>query len=424
MRPAETITSLASFENRGAGTDAERRAAVELASVLDRERIQTQRATAIETFWCRPNWALAHAWHAGLGLAGSLIATTSSRVGGAIVLVALLSLLVDAATGISLGRRLTPERASQNVVSEGSPGTAEDSHRVRLIVTANYDAGRTGLLYRDGIRRTVARLAKATGRSAPGWLGWVAIALVWELAVAVLRVAGHKGSAIGAAQLAPTVGLVLAVAALLELATAGWGPAANDNASGVGAAVALVRALDAAAPRWLAVDLVLQGAGDGGGLGLRSYLRARRASRRAPNTIVLGLDASGAGAPVWFTSDGPLIPLAYFRRLRALCAAAAGNDSQSGAEAAAGDEPRSVVRPHRGRGTTPALPGRWLRLPSIAVGARDRLGIAPFSHQATDTPQSVDPRSVDRVVEFALLLVDQIDAYLEQRNRQRTSTPA
>ncbi len=403
MRPAETIATLASFENRGAGTDAERRAAIELASVLQREGIQRPRETVIEPFWCRPNWALAHAWHAALGLAGSLVVTTSARVGGAMVLVALLSLLADALTGVSLGRRLTPERASQNVVSEATPSPRDDTGRVRLVITANYDAGRTGLVYRDRVRRAVAALTNPTGRRAPGWLAWLAIALGWVLVIAVLRLSGHKGTALGVAQLVPTVGLVLALASLLESATAGWGPAANDNASGVGAAVALVQALDAAAPRRLAVDLVLQGAGDGEGIGLRSYLRVRRSSRRAPNTIVLGLAASSGGGPVWFLSDGALVPLAYFRQLRRLC------------ETVAAEEPQAHARPYRGRGATPALPARWGRLPAITLGARDRLGLAPRSHQVSDAAASVDSRAVDRVVEFALLLVDQIDAHLANR---------
>ena len=30
-------------------------------------------AVRIETFWCRPNWALAHAWHVALALVGSLV---------------------------------------------------------------------------------------------------------------------------------------------------------------------------------------------------------------------------------------------------------------------------------------------------------------------------------------------------------------
>src|SRR5436309_10890327 len=113
MRPAETIAALASFEGRGAGTDAERRAA----RWLTTELAKSKRDAWLEPFWSRPNWALTHAWHSAIGLAGSLLAVSEPPVGGALLVVALLSLLADAATGSSLGRRLTPERASQNVVS-------------------------------------------------------------------------------------------------------------------------------------------------------------------------------------------------------------------------------------------------------------------------------------------------------------------
>jgi hypothetical protein len=394
MRPAETIASLAGFEGRGAGTDAERRAGRWLTTQLASSR----RAAQAEPFWCRPNWALTHAWHSVLGLAGSLLAVSEPRVGGALVLISLLSLLADAATGTSLGRLLTPERASQNIVSGRNA-----EQRVRLIITANYDVGRAGLVYRDQLRSTAARLAGITGRIGPGWLGWLAIALVWLIVVAVLRLDGDKGTAIGVAQLPPTVGLVLALALLLEQATARFGPGANDNASGVAAAIALAGALAVSPPRRLEVELVLQGAGDGGSIGLRRFLGARRGTRRAPNTIVIGIAACGQGAPVWFHSDGPLVPVGYFKQLRRLAADVANQN------------PHLKARPHRGRGTTPALRARSRRLPAITVGALDQSGVAPRSHQAADTASRVDTASVDRVVEFGLLLVDAIDAYLASR---------
>jgi hypothetical protein len=394
MRPAETIASLASFEGRGSGTDAERRAAGWLTRQLSSYRGDARS----EPFWCRPNWALSHAWHAVVALAGSLLAVIEPRVGGALVLLALLSLLVDAATGTSLGRRLTPERASQNIVS-GRGG----EERVRLIITANYDVGRAGLAYRDRLRSAAARLAKITGRLGPGWLGWLAIILLWLLVVAVLRVDGDKGTAIGVAQLPPTVGLVLALALLLEQGTARFGPGANDNASGVAAAVALARALSVSPPRRLAIELVLQGAGDNGAIGLRRFLRARRETYRAPDTIVIGIAACGQGDPCWLQSDGALVPVGYFKRLRTLAADVAN------------ENPHLNARPHRGRGMTPALPARSRRLPTIAIGALDRRGLVARSHQATDTPDQIDTGSVDRVVEFGLLLVDAIDAYLASR---------
>jgi hypothetical protein len=399
MRPAETIASLSGFERRGAGTDAERRAARWLMTELSSSR----RDVRTEPFWCRPNWALANAWHCAIALVGSLVTVSEPQVGGALVLVALLSLIADGTTGVSLGRRLTPERASQNVVSEREPTQRDGKERVRLIITANYDAGRTGLMFRDPLRSAAAWFARAVGRAGPGWLAWLAVALAWLLVVAVLRASGEKGTTIGLAQLPPTVALVLALALLLEQATARFGPATNDNASGVAAAIALARALDVSPPPRLDVELVLQGAGDGGAIGLRRYLQVRGKSLKAPNTIVIGIAACGEGDPSWFHSDGTLLPFGYFKRLRKLSAAVASQSRHLSAHA------------HRGRGTTPALPARSRRLPAIAVGALDERGVAPRSHQPTDTPDRIDPGSIDRLVEFGLLLVDAINAYLDSR---------
>src|SRR5581483_10329216 len=123
MEATEIVEGLAGFGGRGAGTDAERRAAAWLATELAGDG----RQPAVQSFWCRPNWALAHALHAALAIAGSLLS------------------LASALAAVSIGRLLTPEHASQNVVLSSVPDTA-DEKPVRLILTANYDAGRSGLV--------------------------------------------------------------------------------------------------------------------------------------------------------------------------------------------------------------------------------------------------------------------------------------
>jgi hypothetical protein len=425
MRTAQTVLGLAAFERRGAGTDAERRAARWLQSELE----GTGRQPVIEPFWCRPNWALAHAWHSLLGLAGSLVAVSSPTAGGGLILVALGSVIADALTGISLGRRLTPERASQNVVvpatgesepasqnvvvpatGESEPGSqnvvvpktgeSEPGRPVRLVLTANYDAGRTGVAYWSRPRRAAARIRTITRGLTPGWQGWLAISLIWLDATAVARAAGSKGTAIGIAQLPPTVGLVIGLALLLDIASAEFSPAAGDNGTGVAVALALTRALDAAPPRRTAVELVLAGAGDGSAIGLRRYLRARRPTLTHSNTIVIGIAACGAGSPRWWASDGPLLPLPSFPKLRELCSGIARED------------PGLQSRAHSGRGTSPAFPARLARLPTITLGCLDGRGLAPRSHQRADTAEAIDDQAADRAVEFGLLLVDAIDAFL------------
>jgi hypothetical protein len=190
-----TAARLTEFQHRGAGTDAERRAAQWLAG----EARSARRDAVLETFWCRPNWALAYAWHTRLALVGSLILVFHAALGAGLVLVALASIVIDSATGHSIGRRLTREHASQNVVSRprqaardpdlgecvaltgrSSPPRADSrdsvtvgDHPVTLIVTGNHDAGRTGLAYRDRWRATAARRRRRPGvaRLIPGWRG-------------------------------------------------------------------------------------------------------------------------------------------------------------------------------------------------------------------------------------------------------------
>lgn len=381
---------LAAFEQRGPGTDAERRAARRLAKELTAagHKVRT------EPFWCRPNWALAHAWHVTLALAGSLLSVSQPIIGAVLLGAALLSVLADGLAGISPGRRLTPERASQNVLTSTAHET--DPHKTRLIITANYDAGRTALVYRDSLRRTAAWLRRRAGPLALGWLSWLSIAITWSLAIAVIRATErHPPHSLGAIQLPPTVALVLAFALLLEAGAAAYGPAANDNASGTAVAIALANALRAGPPRNLAVELVLQGAGNGHEIGIRRYLRTHRTELKTSNTIVLGIAPCHNGAKVqhWL-SDGRLIPLRYSRTLRELCASL-------DADADAG---------YRGRGATPAFPARARGLPAIAIGCPD----------ANADP--IDETALSRALEVALVLVNAIDASL--LSAETAPTPA
>jgi hypothetical protein len=394
MDAMEIVEGMAAVPGRGAGTDAERRAAAWLASELDRGGTEA----FVETFWCRPDWALAGALHAALAVAGSLISLLSPVAGIAILAVTLGSLLADSLAGVSLGRRLTRERASQNVIWAPPEGDSP----VRLILTANYDAGRMGLVYRDWFRRPTRILRAFT----PGWLGWMWIATAWLEAIAVIRLAGHITQTVRVAQLPPTVALLTGFALLIELALASWSPAAGDNASGVAVAVALARALETVPPQHLEVELVLTGAGDGDQAGPRRYLRSRP-NRRAANTVVLGIAACAAGSPRWWFSDGPLIPFRFSRPLRELAAQIAV------------DEPQLEARAQRSRGTSPALPARLAGIPAITLGCLD-----PHSHQPGDTPDAVDPAAIDRALQFALLLVDAIDAVVGELQSRATATPA
>ena len=339
-RATELTEQLTMFGPRPAGSDAERRAARWATQQIGAD---PRRDAELETFWTRPNWALAQTWHLVLALGGSLLSTTQPTAGAAVILVALLCLLGDWTWGHSPGRWLTREHASQNVVS-----TSARERRVRLILTANLD---TGAPDPDGATPGV------------GWLFWDAALIVWVLITALARVEGGRSTLLAILQLVPTVALILAGAWLLLARRP------SDNAAGVGTALALTRLLDAAPPANLAVDLVITGAGAGYGLGLRRYLRRRRATLGVTNTVVLGLQ-SGSGA-FYLSSDGPLLPTSFFAPLQALA------------------RETGMLSATSAHGCSPALPARMRRLPALSIGG--------------------DP---DRVVAAGLELVDAIDAYV------------
>jgi hypothetical protein len=393
-RAAEIVEGLTLFAGRGAGTDAERRAGLWLADELER----TGREVLVETFWCRPNTAMAHALHAILALAGSLVSVNNPRVGAALLLAAAVSVILDGVFGVSPGRLLTPERASQNIIA--LPPERTRNRRVALVLTANYDAGRAGLVDHNSIRRHAARVRSAIRGGTLGWLGWLNLAILALLAVAIARYEGATGALIGVAQLIPTIVLVLAAAALAERAGAPFGPSAGDNASGVAAVIELARALDAEPLEQAAVHIVLTGAGDERGFGLRSYLRSRKHSLKAHNTVVVGVGPCAAGQPRYWHSDGAFVPLRYFAVLRRLCREAGEED------------PTLALQRHRGRGAAPALPARMASIPSISIGCLDQLGLSPNSHQQGDIAATIDPVAGEATVRLGLLLADGVDCYL------------
>jgi hypothetical protein len=148
------------------------------------------------------------------------------------------------------------------------------------------------------------------------------------------------------------------------------------------------------------VELVLQGGSDGTAFGLRQHLKPRKRERQPTNTVVLGIGPCAGGEVRWWVSDGPLIPLRYFAQLK------------EHARRLAEQEPELHLSPHHGRGTSPALPARLRRFPAMTIGALDERGLAPRSHQMSDTTEAIDLSTLDRAVEAALLLVDKIDAGL------------
>ena len=389
----ELIEELCSFEGRWPGTDAERRAANRLA-----ERLRgSGRKVQIEPIYVHPEYSLVIAAHALLAIVGSLIALANGAVGFVIVLLAATSLYLDQNTRLYLLRSLFFRRASQAVVSPGTKPSAP----ARLILSAHYDAAKTGLVF--GPRST--RAAKGLPEAARLLLGPIRL-IFWAgivplLAVSGARMAGVDATWLSLVQLPPTVVLLITLALLIDIALSGVVPGAYDNASGVAAVLSAAQQLDAEPPRNLDVWVVLSGAEECNCEGMARWIAANRKDLDPENTYFLNLDSVSFGDPHYLASEGAIVSYRLDRRMLELCEAIAEADRENGN--------RYRAQPIRIPFHTDALPANTRRLRAISViGAEDGVG-PPYYHTHADTPDKLDEEAMTRAVEFTLELVRQID---------------
>jgi hypothetical protein len=389
----ELIEELCSFQGRWPGTDAERRAANRLA-----ERLRAmKRKVAIEPTYVHPEYSLVMAAHVLLAIAGSLVALAVAPLGFVMVLFAATSLYLDQNTRLYLIRRLFFRRASQNVVSPG----ANSSAPARLVLSAHYDAAKTGLVF--GPRST--RAAKGLPEPARLLLGPIRLffwaGIVPLLAVSGARLGGVDAQWLGLAQLIPTALLLVTLALLLDIALSGVVPGAYDNASGVAAVLSTVAQLDGDPPQNLDLWVVLPGAEECNCEGMARWFAAHSRELDPENTFFVNVDSVSYGNVHYLESEGAIISYALDQRLFELCEAIATADSEDG--------DRYRARPIRIPFHTDALPARTRGFRAISlIGAKGGVG-PPYYHTHADTPDKLDEDAMTRAVEFTVELVRQID---------------
>jgi hypothetical protein len=397
----EVIRELCSFEGRLAGTDAERRAANRMAERLD----GPARRTEVEPTYVHPHWALAHATHCLLGVAGSLVAVAVPALGFGLVLFAATSMYLDLNYRFYLVRRLFFRRASQNVVSRGESPDAP----ARVLITAHLDAGRSGAIFPAKRARRAAHL----GSRIP-WLGPFRM-LFWSLALLLpalgARMAGIESDIVAVAQLPQTLVLLLGAFALGEIQLSDVVPGASDDASGVATALSLVEELDRHPPPGLEVWAVLPGAGECLQEGMRSFVRRHRKALASKPTYFLNLDAVGNGDVRFRTAGGWVVTYAMDRRLVELASAIAEADAEGENAYRAKSFPRATAGDE--------MPPRLAGFPAIGITCTDPDGYVAHHHLRSDTPDNVDPDALERAHGFALELVRQLDRDASRRGTER-----
>ena len=404
------IEEICGYEDRIAGTDAERRLANSLATQLESDG----RRAEVEPTWVQPQWAVVHLLHCLLAIVGSVVAADDPVVGFVIVLVAATSAYLDLSARWYLLRRLLFRRASQNV--HASAAGAAEPEAVRVILCANLDAPRTGAAYNP----LPMRLLNFTSRRFPVISSPTRI-WFWSIGFLLLpigaRMAGLEAPWLDAVQLVPTLILIVACFVLGEIALSPASPGANANASGVAAVTEALRLLDAEPLENLRVEAALCGGGETTMQGMRSFVRSHRKELGKKSTRFVSFESVGRGEPRFAISGGAAVSLPLDPDLAELCAAVAiahdsGDDSYDA-------EPIRDARP------SAALTARAYGYPAIAITCREGREALPAGHHTpADVPEHTDPAAIQRAAEFAVEAIRLLDRDLGRAAPTPAAEPA
>jgi hypothetical protein len=379
----DTIEHLVSFRGRWPGTTAERDAAHYLAGELQ----GIGREAEIEPITVRPEYAFVHAIHTALAVVGSVLAVRVPPLGVAVLLIVGTSMFGDLTTRFHLLRRLMPRARSQNVTSPGSRTDAP----ARVVLTAHYDAARSGFLFRRR-RRPPPRLWRRLAQIA-GPIDVVFWTLVVALALAVARLPIGDSTALTAAQFVATVPLIAATILFVDIALSEVVPGASDNASGVAAVLEVARRLEESPPEDVDLWIVFTGAKEGQMLGMRSWMRKHGAELDRRRTFFVNVDTVGAGEVKAVRGEGFALLEQHDGRLVELAGAAG-------------------AKPFVWRLGTDGVVPLTRGFPSLTICCADRYGRIPNFHSHSDTPEEIDTDSVTKASDVVERLVRGIGSEL------------
>jgi hypothetical protein len=187
------------------------------------------------------------------------------------------------------------------------------------------------------------------------------------------------------------VALLAAIGLLVDIAISGTKGGENDNASGVALALRLAERLQAKPLEHLGLHVLFTGAQKAGAAGMRAFVRAHGRELQRERTVVLNLDAVGAGTVRYTRREGPVVALRTHVQLAKLCDEIADDDDQDAFGA----------RPLVSRSGSDAYAARTAGYPAITITCRDDLDYVPGR---------VEQEAIERAEGFCAELIERIDA--------------
>ncbi|MFL5826965.1 MAG: M28 family metallopeptidase [Thermoleophilaceae bacterium] len=326
----------------------------------------------------------------GLAAAGGVLAAAAGRVPGALIgSLAAAAVVDDIDAGPRVIRRAAlAKRHTANLSVELGPPDSETT----VLVVAHYDAAHSGLVFHPELPRIPLRRFPAVAKKAsttPPTM-WGAIA---GPALAAL------GAALGSRRLRLAGGVLSAgyAAAMADIALRKVVPGANDNATGVAAALSIAHWL-AEEPPSVRVILLFTGSEESLLEGMQRYGERHFARLDRERTHVICVDTVGSPQLLTLEAEGMVKMRRFPRQFLNLlheCADELG------------------VHVHRGlrfRNSTDATVALKAGYPALMIGSVDEFKIPTDYHWPTDTPDRVNYRTVADAARLVQALIRRLGA--------------
>ncbi len=276
--------------------------------------------------------------------------------------------------------RIFPKRGSQNVYSYHPERTGK-----KVMIVAHLDSSKAGLNFSPALVkgfRTSFLIMVSSMVLAPILL---IISVIWDNSI-ILRIVA----------LLPCLYLIFVALMLLHREI--WNKytdGANDNASGVAAALALASRCKAEAPNGVDVRILLTGCEESGTYGMIDFLE--KYSDQHKDTFFVNLDNIGAGNLYYMSGEGMFPVYKASAELIDACTTAAGCRPEL-----------NVKQGVYNLLSTDAMPLLARKHKAISFLALNDEGLLPNWHWPSDTYENVDIKTVETAVEFVYELLKEI----------------
>ncbi len=362
--------------------------------MISAELLEGGREVEREEIRVRPQYHLTLALYAAIGAGGGVISAVASEALGLILLlVATAAAYLDLTGRLYIARYLFPRRLAQNVTSRGDRPDAT----ARVVLTANHDAARTGLLYWRRRPRRPARRRRWRPSMLVGPIDLFFWALAGALVAAAIRlITGTDSDLLSAIQFALTVVLMTYVVLFIDVAMSPASEGANANASGVATLLEVGRRIARDPLDAIDVWLVFPAAQEGFMLGMRQWMKERGEELDPRRTFFVHVDSVGGGKVHHVTGEGFVLLYRHDPSVIRICERL-------------GSEPK--VWRNGTDGVIPAMQG----FPSVTLVGADEAGRVPNHRRTSDTVENLDAEALDKAVDYVEEVVRRIDDIAARR---------